>query len=128
MNKTDSKDAMTPSQLITDQITQLTDWRGIMLARLRELILEAAPGITEGWKWGSSVWSQKGNVVSVAAFKDHVRMTFFKGAALEDPQGLFNAGHDAKVLRSINFSEGDKIREAALLALIRAAVVLDLKK
>ena len=108
MNKTDSKDAMTPSQLITDQITQLTDWRGIMLARLRELILEAAPGITEGWKWGSSVWSQKGNVVSVAAFKDHVRMTFFKG--------------------SINFSEGDKIREAALLALIRAAVVLDLKK
>ncbi len=128
MNKTDSKDARTPSQLITNQIAQLTDWRGITLARLRELILEAAPGFTEGWKWGSSVWSQKGNIVSVAAFKDHVRVTFFKGALLEDPQGLFNSGHDAKVLRSIYFSEGDKIQEAALQELIRAAVAHDLKK
>jgi hypothetical protein len=121
-----SKDNLIPAQLITNQIAELADWRGQLLARLRELIHQAAPNITEEWKWGAAVWSQKGNVVSAAAFKDHVKLNFFKGASLEDPQGLFNAGLDAKATRAIDFSEGDKIREAALKDLIRAAVALDM--
>ena len=121
-----SKDGMTPSQLITNQIAELADWRGKMLARLRKLILEAAPDITEEWKWGTAVWSQKGLVCSAAAFKDHVKLNFFKGASLKDPKGLFNAGLDAKATRAIDFSEGDKIDEPALKDLVRAAVAYNL--
>ena len=126
MTTTVSKDDLTPSQLITHQITELADWRGQLLGRLRELIHEAAPGITEEWKWGTPVWSQKGNVVAAAAFKDHVKLNFFNGASLADPHGLFNAGLDAKVMRSIDFSKGDEIQEAALKDLIRAAVAHNL--
>ena len=122
MKKADSKDGMAPSQLITNQIAELADWRGKMLARLRKLILEDAPGITEEWKWGTAVWSHKGNVVAVGAFKDHLKINFFKGASLKDPHGLFNAGLDAKATRAIDLREGDKINEAALKDLIRAAV------
>ncbi len=122
MKKTDSKDGMTPSQLITKQIAELADWRGKMLARLRQLILEAAPDITEEWKWDTAVWSQKGLVCSAGTFKDHVKLNFFKGASLKDPQGLFNAGLDAKATRAIDLSEGDDIDAPALKDLIRAAV------
>ena len=122
MKKTDSRDGMIPSQLITKQIAELDDWRGKMLARLRELILEATPDITEEWKWDTAVWSQKGLVCSAGAFKDHMKLNFFKGASLEDPQGLFNAGLDAKATRAIDFSEGDEIDVSALKDLIRAAV------
>ena len=122
MKKADSKDGLAPSQLITNQIAELADWRGKMLAQLRKWIIEAAPGITEEWKWGTPVWSQKGNVVAAGAFKDHVKLNFFKGASLADPQGLFNAGLDAKATRAIDFSQGDEIQEAALKDLIRAAV------
>jgi len=122
MKKADSKDAPTPSQLITNQIAELADWRGNMLARLRELILEADPDITEEWKWGTAVWSRKGNVVAIGAFKDHVKLNFFKGASLEDPRGLFNAGLDAKATRAIDLHEGDRINEFALKDLVRAAV------
>ncbi len=122
MAKTDSKDDLTPSQLITNQIAELDDWRGKLLARLRKLILEADPDITEEWKWGTAVWSHKGNVVAIGAFKDHVKLNFFKGASLEDPKGLFNAGLDAKATRAIDLFEGDKISEPALKDLIRAAV------
>jgi hypothetical protein len=122
MNEAASQDELTPSQLITNQIAGLADWRGQMLARLRVLIHEAAPELTEEWKWGPAVWSKKGNVVAASAFKDHVKMNFFKGASLEDPQGLFNAGLDAKVMRSIDFNQGDEIQEAALKDLVRAAV------
>jgi hypothetical protein len=122
MKKATSKDVPTPSQLITSQIAELADWRGKMLARLRKLILEAAPGITEEWKWGTAVWSHKGNVVAVGAFKDHLKINFFKGASLKDPHGLFNAGLDAKATRAIDLREGDKINESALKDLIRAAV------
>src|SRR3990172_7378183 len=122
MKKADSKDGMAPSQLITNQIAELADWRGKMLARLRKLILEDAPGITEEWKWGTAVWSHKGNVVAVGAFKDHLKINFFKGASLKDPKGLFNAGLEAKATRAIDFSEGDDIDEPALKDLIRAAV------
>ena len=122
MKETLKPDGMTPSQLISNQIAELGDWRGQVLARLRELIQETAPGITEEWKWGTAVWSQKGNVVAAAAFKDHIKLNFFKGASLPDPQGLFNAGLEAKATRAIDFSQGDEIKEAALKELIRSAV------
>lgn len=122
MTTTTSKDGLLPAQLITNQIAELADWRGQLLARLRELIHEAAPDITEEWKWGTAVYSQKGNVVAAGAFKDHIKLNFFKGASLEDPQSLFNAGLEAKATRAIDFSEGGEIQEAALKDLIRAAV------
>ena len=114
-----------PAQLITHHIAELADWRGKMLARLRKLILDAAPGTTEEWKWGTPVWSHKGNVVSVGAFKDHLKINFFQGASLPDPHGLFNAGLDAKATRAIDLHEGDKINEPALKELVRAAVALN---
>ena len=113
---------MTPSQLITKQIAELDDWRGKMLAGLRELILESAPDITEEWKWGTAVWSQMGLVCSAGPFKDHVKLNFFKGAYLKDPKGLFNAGLDAKATRAIDFAEGDVINASALKGLVRSAV------
>jgi hypothetical protein len=125
MKKATSTDGPTPSQLITNQIAELADWRGKMLARLRKLILEADPDITEEWKWGTAVWSHKGNVVAAGAFKDHLKINFFKGASLKDPKGLFNAGLEAKATRAIDLHEGDKINESALKELIRAAVALN---
>jgi len=125
MKKTDPV-GLTPSQLISNQIAELPDWRGDRLARLRSLIHEAAPDIAEEWKWGTAVWSQNGLVCSSGAFKDHVKLNFFKGASLKDPQGLFNSGLDAKATRSIDFYQGDDIDEAALKDLIRAAVVYNL--
>src|SRR5215467_14773070 len=122
MNKPASKSGPSPSQLIAKQIAELGDWRGAIYARLRKLILEAAPGITEEWKWGTAVWTQKGLVCSVGAFKDHVKLNFFKGASLKDPKHLFNAGLDAKATRAVDFTEGDKIDETALKALIKAAI------
>ena len=126
MKEAASQAGLTPSQLITQQIAGLADWRGDMLARLRTLIHEAAPDIVEGWKWDTAVWSQKGDVVSAAAFKDHLKLNFFKSASLEDPQGLFNAGLEAKASRAIDFKKGDEIQEAALKELIRRAVAYNL--
>jgi len=126
MKTATSKDGPTPSQLITHQIAELADWRGKLLARLRQLILEADPDITEEWKWDTAVWSHKGNVVAVGAFKDYLKINFFKGASLEDPKGLFNAGLEAKATRAIDIHEGDKINEPALRELIRAAVAHNL--
>ena len=110
------------SQLISNQIAELGDWRGQLLARLRKVILDAAPDLTEEWKWGTAVWTNKGLVCSAGAFKDHVKINFFKGAFLKDPKRLFNAGLDAKTTRAIDFTENDKIDESALKSLIRAAV------
>lgn len=112
----------TPSQLITRQISDLADWRGNVSARLRKLILEAAPGIGEEWKWGTAVWTHNGLVCSLGVFKDHVKLNFFKGAFLNDPKRLFNAGLEAKATRAIDFGEKDKIDVTALKALIRSAV------
>jgi hypothetical protein len=125
MKKADSADNSDAAQLITDYVTELADWRGKLLAHLRKLILAAVPGITEEWKWGTPVWSHKGNVVAVGAFKDHLKITFFKGVSLPDPRGLFNAGLDAKAMRGIDLREGDKINEAALKELVRAAVTFN---
>jgi len=126
MKTVDSQAVMSASQHITDQIEEMADWRGEMLARLRALILAAAPDIIEEWKWDSAVWSCKGNVVSASAFKDHVKLNFFKGASLKDPEKLFNAGLEAKASRSIDFAKGGQIRVSALQELIRAAVAYNL--
>ncbi len=125
MKTTEANENLTASQLISNQIAEVGGWRGEVMARLRAIILGAAPTITEQWKWGTGVWSKKANVVSIAATKDHVKLNFFKGASLDDPHGLFNSGLDAKATRSIDFYEGDAIHEAALLELIRAAVAFD---
>jgi hypothetical protein len=114
------------SQLITNQIAELGDWRGQLLARLRKIILDAASDLTEEWKWGTAVWTNKGLVCSAGAFKDHVKINFFKGAFLKDPKRLFNAGLDAKTTRAIDFWKDDKIDESALKSLIRAAVAYNL--
>lgn len=112
---------ISPSQHIDDYIAELNDWRGETLAKLRELVHEAAPELNEEWKWDTPVWAGKSNVLAISAFKDHVKMNFFKGASLEDTQGLFNAGLEAKATRAIDFSQGEEIDEANLKELIRAA-------
>jgi len=111
----------TPSEQIDQQIAGLPDWRGQTMARLRTLINEADPNLKEDWKWDTPVWTAKGNVLALGAFKDHLKINFFKGASVADPQGLFNAGLDAKASRSIDLYEGDSIDEQALKDLIRAA-------
>jgi hypothetical protein len=113
---------MNPSERIDQQIAELTDWRGQMIAQLRKLILEADPDLTEEWKWETAVWSHQGLVCAVGAFKQAVKMNFFQGAFLEDPQKLFNAGLEAKKTRAIDFHEGDAVNESALRELVRAAV------
>ncbi len=117
---------MTASELIDNRITELGDWRGELFARLRKLIHAADPEITEEWKWDTPVWSNKGLVCAVGAFNDTVKVNFFKGASLEDPHKLFNAGLDAKATRAIDFHEGDRVDESSLTALIRAAVAHNL--
>jgi len=125
MNTPESNDSNTPSQRITDYIAGLADWRGPMLTRLRASIHDAAPGIIEEWKWDTPVFAHKGNVVAAGAFKDHVKLNFFKGASLNDPHGLFNAGLEAKATRAIDIHEGDAIDELAIQGLVRAAVTLN---
>jgi hypothetical protein len=124
----DAKDTPTPAQRITDYIAELGDWRANVLARLRQLILEADGAMVEEWKWDTPVWSQHGNVVAAGAFKDHLKLNFFKGASLQDPHSLFNAGLEAKASRAIDMYEGDTIDEPALQELIRAAVAQNSSK
>lgn len=116
---------LTPAQQIDKQIKDLPDWRGKLLARLRKLVLETSPEITEDWKWDTAVFVCKGNLVAGGVFKDHVKLNFFKGASLKDPKKLFNAGLEAKATRAIDFSEDTKIDEAALKELILKAVELN---
>lgn len=113
---------MSPSEQITNRIASLTDWRGPLFARLRKLILAADPDLREEWKWNTAVWSHSGLVCSVGTFKDHLKVNFFQGASLKVPQGLFNAGLEAKLTRAIDFWEGDKLDESALQDLVRTAV------
>ncbi len=119
---------MNASDQISIQISSLADWRGELLGQIRKLVLEAEHGIIEEWKWGTAVWSLHGMICSAAAFKDHVKINFFKGALLPDPARLFNAGLDAKAARSIDFHQGDRINGPALQELIRAAIVLNTSK
>lgn len=113
---------MNPSERIDQQIAELNDWRGPLVAYLRKLILAADPDITEEWKWDTAVWSHQGLVCAVGTFKKTVKMNFFQGASLLDQHKLFNSGLDAKKTRSIDFREGDPVNEAALQDLIRTAV------
>jgi len=115
------------SALIDERIKDLGDWRGKMLAKVRRIIHEADPEIVEEWKWmGTPVWSHRGIVCTGEVYKNVVKMTFAKGAALQDPTRLFNSSLDGNVRRAIDIHEGDKVDEAALKDLIRAAVALNL--
>ena len=118
-----------PSQLIDARIKELGDWRGEMLSRLRTLVKEADPEIVEEWKWrGVPVWEHDGIICTGETYKNVVKMTFAKGAALNDPSGLFNASLDGNTRRAIDFREGEKIDEKALKTLVRAAVTLNKSK
>jgi hypothetical protein len=112
---------MTASDNIDKHIAELGDWRGVMMARLRKTIGAADARLSEDWKWNTPVWAYQGNVCALAAFKDHVKINFFKGALVEDPHGLFNAGLDAKASRSIDLAEGQQLDDPALQNLVRAA-------
>jgi hypothetical protein len=115
-----------PSQLIDARIKELGDWRGETLARVRTLIKQADPEVVEEWKWrGVPVWSHAGMICTGETYKNVVKMTFAKGAALEDPSGLFNTGLGGNTRRAIDVHEGDKIDAKALKALVRAAVALN---
>jgi hypothetical protein len=126
MKKSQSKRAESPSQLIDARIKELADWRGEMLARIRALIKEADPDVVEEWKWrGVPVWYHAGMICTGETYKNHVKMTFAKGASLKDPSRLFNTGLEGNVRRAIDFHEGDEVDAKALKALIRAAVALN---
>jgi hypothetical protein len=118
-----------PSRLIDAKIKELGDWRGTMLSRLRALIKQADPEVIEEWKWrGVPVWSHDGLICTGETYKNVVKMTFLKGAALKDPSRLFNSSLEGNARRAIDFHEGDKINATALKALIRAAVTLNQSK
>jgi hypothetical protein len=129
MKKSGSQESKSPSQLIDARIEELGDWRGEMLGRLRALVKEADPEIVEEWKWrGVPVWSHAGLICTGETYKNVVKMTFAKGAALTDPSGLFNASLEGNTRRAIDFHQGETIDEKALKALIRAAVTLNKSK
>ena len=129
MAKSAAQTSEAASDLIDARIQELGDWRGAMLGRLRSLVKEADPEIVEEWKWrGVPVWSHDGLICTGETYKNVVKMTFAKGAALEDPAGLFNASLDGNTRRAIDFREGEPIDEEALKALIRAAVTLNTAK
>jgi hypothetical protein len=129
MNKSTTPKDKTPSQLIDARIKELGDWRGDTLSRLRTLLKEADPGVVEEWKWrGVPVWYDNGMICTGETYKEVVKMTFAKGAALKDPSGLFNSSLEGNVRRAIDFREGEKINEKALKTLFRAAVALNKSK
>ncbi|RRI07721.1 DUF1801 domain-containing protein [Mesorhizobium tamadayense] len=129
MEKSGVQDSKSPSELIDGRIAELGDWRGEMLGRLRALIKEADPDVTEEWKWrGVPVWEDAGMICTGETYKAVVKLTFAKGAALPDPSRLFNSSLEGNTRRAIDFREGDKIDEEALKALVRAAAALNRSK
>ncbi len=126
MKKPDAGAEQSASALISKRIAELGDWRGEMLARMRALIRAADPGVVEEWKWmGTPVWSHDGILCTGESYKAVVKLTFAKGASLEDPAGLFNASLDGKVRRAIDIREGEEVDATAFKALVRAAVALN---
>jgi|SRR6516164_2077973 hypothetical protein len=126
MKKSGSQESESPSQLIDARIKELGDWRGETLSRLRSLVKEADPEVIEEWKWrGVPVWSHDGLICTGETYKNIVKMTFAKGASLNDPSGLFNSSLEGNTRRAIDFQEGEKIDEEALKTLVRAAVTLN---
>ena len=127
MAKSDSQESPSPSRLIDGRIEELGDWRGTLLGRIRTLIHEADPDVVEEWKWrGVPVWVHDGIICTGETYKTVVKMTFAKGAALDDPSGLFNSSLEGNVRRAIDIHEGGKINAKALKALIRAAAELNM--
>jgi hypothetical protein len=126
MKKSGPQSGESASRLIDARIQELGDWRGEMLSRLRALIKQADPKAVEEWKWmGTPVWSHDGIICTGETYKKVVKMTFAKGASLDDPSGLFNSSLEGRVRRAIDFREGDRVNEKALKTLIRAAVALN---
>ena len=126
MKKSTMTQGESPSRLIDARIKELADWRGKTLARVRALIQQADPDVVEEWKWGIPVWSHEGLICTGETYKSVVKLTFAKGASLEDPTGLFNSSLEGNTRRAIDIREDEEIPEAALKKLIRAAVVLNL--
>jgi hypothetical protein len=128
-----AKNETDASKLIDDRIRELGDWRGQTLSKVRSMITEADPDIIEEWKWakatspGTPVWSRDGGICTGETYKNVVKLTFFKGAALKDPAGLFNSSLEGKVRRAIDIKEDDQIDEGALKSLVREAIALNLK-
>jgi hypothetical protein len=131
MTDSSAENGESPSQLIDAKIKELGDWRGETLSRLRGLIKQADPDVVEEWKWkkatnpGVPVWSHQGGICTGETYKSVVKLTFFKGASLDDPAGLFNSSLEGKVRRAIDIKEDDEIDEKAFVTLIRAAVSLN---
>jgi len=125
MKKSEVPEGKTPSDMIDQRIEELDDWRGETLGRLRALIRAADPKVVEEWKWNVPVWSHDGILCTGETYKKAVKLTFAKGAALDDPSGLFNSSLEGATRRAIDFPEGAKIDEKAFKALIRAAVALN---
>src|SRR5262245_42150062 len=126
MKKRASQKAESPSKLIDARIKALADWRGETLSRIRGLIKQADPDVVEEWKWrGVPVWSHDGLICTGETYKDVVKLTFFKGASLKDPAGLFNSSLDGNARRAIDIHEGDEIDEKAFKSLVRAAAALN---
>ncbi|SMF69758.1 hypothetical protein SAMN06265365_12765 [Tistlia consotensis] len=129
MTTNEAPETRSPSELIDTRIAELGDWRGALLGRLRGLVREAAPEVVEEWKWrGVPVWSDHGILCTGETYKAVVKTTFARGAALDDPSGLFNASLEGNARRAIDFREGAVIDEAAFKALVRAAVALNRSK
>jgi hypothetical protein len=129
MPKNESQDSRSPSDLIDERIDQLGDWRGETLSQLRELIHDAVPDVVEEWKWrGVPTWERDGMICTGETYKDYVKLTFAKGASLDDPAGLFNSSLGGNTRRAIDIREGDKINARAFKALVEAAVALNESK
>jgi len=121
-----SKDTNSPSELIDARIKELADWRGVVLARMRHLIQQTVPDVVEEWKWrGVPTWEHDGIICTGETYKDKVKLTFAKGASLDDPSGLFNSSLDGNVRRAIDIFEGDKLNERAFKSLVRDAAALN---
>jgi hypothetical protein len=131
MKKSSAESEESPARLIDARIKELDDWRGQTLSRLRALIKQADPEVVEEWKWrkatnpGVPVWSRRGGICTGETYKSVVKLTFFKGASLKDPSGLFNSSLEGNTRRAIDFHEGDRVDEKAFVTLIRAAVRLN---
>jgi len=126
MKKSDATKGQSASALISKRIAELGDWRGETLGRMRRLIKEADPDVVEEWKWmGTPIWSHDGIICTGESYKNHVKLTFAKGASLKDPAGLFNSSLEGKVRRAIDIHEGEEVDESAFKALVKAAVALN---
>ena len=126
MSKSGTNQGQPASELISERIAELGGWRGATLGRMRKLVKDADPDVVEEWKWmGTPVWSHDGIICTGESYKDKVKLTFAKGASLQDPAGLFNASLDGNMRRAIDIHEGEEVDESAFKALVRQAVVLN---